>query len=119
MRNVSGTTIEHAILTTPTLKPEPIDVRTQRPALHSGPIVFWRVEGSLADLAAVRSVAYFTWNAQSFAERWTRRGGLAALAVARPGLFLAHKTLRRARASHPPTRSYTRDRLDLLGEEAF
>ena len=27
--------------------------------------VFWRVEGSLADLTAVRPVAYFTWNAHT------------------------------------------------------
>jgi len=118
LRNVSGTTIEHAILTTPTLKPEPADLSARGAIPATGPIVFWRVEGSLADLAAVRSVAYFTWNAQSFAERWTRRGGLAALAVARPGLFLAHKRFA-TRVLHTLLRGVTRDRLDLLGEEYF
>lgn len=80
--------------------------------------MFWRVEGSLADLAAVRSVAYFTWNAQSFAERWTRRGGLAALALARPVLYLSNKRFA-TRMLHTLLRGITRDRLDLLGEEYF
>ena len=48
--------------------------------------VFWRVEGSLADLTAVRPVAYFTWNAHTFAERWARRGGLFLQALFRPAL---------------------------------
>ena len=76
------------------------------------------MEGSLADLAAVRSVAYFTWNSQSFAERWARRGGLAVLALARPALFLIHKRFA-TRVLHTLLRGVTRDRLDLLGEEYF
>jgi len=28
--------------------------------------VFWRAEGSLLELTAVRTVAFFTWNAQTF-----------------------------------------------------
>jgi fatty acyl-CoA reductase len=110
--------IEQAILSTPTLKPEPADLSTRGAKSVPGPVVFWRVEGSLVDLAAVRSVAFFTWNAQSFAERWTRRGGLAALALARPGLFLAHKRFA-TRVLHTLLRGVTRDRLDLLGEEYF
>jgi long-chain acyl-CoA synthetase len=82
------------------------------------PVAFWRVEGSLVDLTAVRPVAYFTWNAQSFAERWTRRGGLAALALARPFLYLANKRFA-TRVLHTLLRGITRDRLDLLGEEYF
>jgi long-chain acyl-CoA synthetase len=81
-------------------------------------VVFWRVEGSLADLAAVRSVAYFTWNSQSFLERWMRRGGLAALALARPLLYLCNKRFA-TRMLHTLLRGITRDRLDLLGEEYF
>ena len=38
------------------------------------PTVYWRVEGSLLDLTVVEPVAFFTWNAQTFAERWWRRG---------------------------------------------
>ena len=36
-------------------------------------LTFWRVEGSLADLGAVRPVAYFTWNSHTYAGRWARR----------------------------------------------
>lgn len=79
---------------------------------------YWRVEGSLLDLSAVRPVAYFTWNSQSFAERWFRRGGLAASAVARPFLYLTNKRFA-TRVLHTLLRGVTRDRLDLLGEEYF
>lgn len=41
---------------------------------HLSNATFWRVEGSLLNLGAVRPVAFFTWNAQSFSERWLRRG---------------------------------------------
>jgi thioester reductase-like protein len=82
------------------------------------PVVFWRVEGSLVDLTAVRPVAYFTWNAQSFAERWTRRGGLAFSALVRPALYLSNKGFA-TRVLHALLRGVTRDRLDLLGEEYF
>ena len=51
--------------------------------------IFWRVEGSLADLTAIRPVAYFTWNAQSFTERWARRGGLFLDALIGPVLYSA------------------------------
>ena len=30
--------------------------------------VYWRVEGSLLELSALRQVGFFTWNARSFAE---------------------------------------------------
>jgi thioester reductase-like protein len=82
------------------------------------PASFWRVEGSLLDLSAVRPVAYFTWNAQSFAERWFRRGGLAASAIARPFLYLGNKRFA-TRVLHTLLRGVTQDRLDLLGEEYF
>ncbi len=79
---------------------------------------FWRVEGSLLELGAVRPVAYFTWNAQSFSERWARRGGVAALALVRPVLYASHRVFA-TRVLHAQLRGITRDRLDLLGEEYF
>jgi Male sterility protein/haloacid dehalogenase-like hydrolase len=80
--------------------------------------VFWRVEGSLADLTAVRPVAYFTWNAHTFAERWARRGGLFLQALFRPALYASHRVLA-TRILHALLRGVSRDRLDLLGEEYF
>ena len=53
--------------------------------------VFWRVEGSLLNLTAVRPVAFFTWNAQSFLGRWARRGTMGVLAVARPFLYASDR----------------------------
>ncbi len=53
--------------------------------------VYWRVEGSLADLTTVRPVAFFTWNAQTFLERWVRRGLVLLMAVLRPFLYAAHR----------------------------
>ncbi|HEX2712976.1 MAG TPA: SDR family oxidoreductase, partial [Candidatus Acidoferrales bacterium] len=91
------------------------------PQAGEGPIAeatFWRVEGSLLDLSAVRPVAYFTWNAQSFAERWARRGGVGLLALVRPLLFAADRIFA-TRALHTLLRGVSRDRLDLLGEEYF
>lgn len=79
---------------------------------------FWRVEGSLLNLGAVRPVAFFTWNAQRFSERWMRRGGLALLALIRPLLY-AFDRIFATRALHTLLRGVSRDRLDLLGEEYF
>ena len=53
--------------------------------------VFWRVEGSLLNLTAVRPVGFFAWNAQSFAQRWVRRGSMAVLALARPFLYITNR----------------------------
>src|SRR5438105_10246137 len=80
--------------------------------------VFWRVEGSLAQLTAVRPVAYFTWNAHTFAERWARRGGLFLQALIRPVLYASNRVLA-TRILHALLRGVSRDRLDLLGEEYF
>jgi thioester reductase-like protein len=80
--------------------------------------VFWRVEGSLADLTAVRPVAHFTWNSQSFTERWARRGGLFLDALFRPALYSTHRVFA-TRVLHALLRGVSRDRLDLLGEEYF
>jgi len=80
--------------------------------------VFWRVEGSLADLTAVRPVAYFTWNAHTFAERWARRGALLLEALVRPVLYATHR-VGATRVLHVLLQGVSRDRLDLLGEEYF
>jgi len=89
---------------------------------HNGSVpakwVFWRVEGSLLNLSAVRPIAFFTWNAQSFAERWLRRMSLAFSAVIRPLLYLADRRMA-TRVLHALLRGISRDRLDLLGEEYF
>ena len=74
--------------------------------------VFWRVEGSLATLTAVRPIAYFTWNAHTFAERWARRGGLFLQALVRPALYASHRVLA-TRILHALLRGVSRDRLDL------
>src|SRR6266851_8636269 len=80
--------------------------------------VYWRVEGSLADLTTVRPVAFFTWNAQTFLERWVRRGLVLVMAILRPFLYAAHRVFA-TRAVHTVLRGISRDRLDLLGEEYF
>jgi long-chain acyl-CoA synthetase len=79
---------------------------------------FWRVEGSLLNFSAVRTVAFFTWNAHSFAERWARRGGLTFLAIAFPFLYAIHRVFA-TRVLYSLLRGVSRDRLDLLGEEYF
>jgi len=80
--------------------------------------VFWRVEGSLLNLTAVRPVGFFAWNAQSFLERWGRRGAMGVLAIARPALYATHRVMA-TRLLHTVLRGVSRDRLDLLGEEFF
>jgi long-chain acyl-CoA synthetase len=82
------------------------------------PATFWRVEGSLLNLTAVRPVAFFTWNAQSFLERWVRRWLMAFLALGRPFFYAANRVFA-TRALHTVLRGVSRDRLDLLGEEYF
>src|ERR1700680_4986570 len=53
----------------------PSNSRSARPRAESGELTYWRVEGSLLEVGALRPVGFFTWNAQSFAERWARRAG--------------------------------------------
>ena len=79
---------------------------------------FWRVEGSLLNLSAVRPVAFFTWNAQRFSDRWMRRSALALSALVRPLLFAVDRVFA-TRFLHTLLRGISRDRLDLLGEEYF
>jgi thioester reductase-like protein len=81
-------------------------------------VSYWRVEGSLFEMSALRSVGFFNWNSQSFLERWVRRGGMLGLALLRPPYYLISRTFA-TRALHSVLRGITRDRLDLLGEEYF
>jgi thioester reductase-like protein len=87
-------------------------------AAGASPVTYWRVEGSLLELGAMRPVGFFTWNSQSFAERWARRAGMAGMALARPFAYFASRTFA-TRFLHTLLRGVSRDRLDLLGEEYF
>jgi thioester reductase-like protein len=88
------------------------------PVTRTGQVSFWRVEGSLLELGAMRPVGFFTWNSQSFAERWARRAGMAGMALARPFAYFASRTFA-TRFLHILLCGVSRDRLDLLGEEYF
>ena len=72
----------------------------------------------MLNLTAVRPVAFFAWNAQSFLGRWARRGAMGVLAMARPFLYATDRVLA-TRLLHTVLRGVSRDRLDLLGEEYF
>lgn len=87
-------------------------------SINDGRFTYWRVEGSLLELGALRPVGFFTWNARSFAERWARRAGMAGMALARPFAYAASRTFA-TRFLHSLLRGVSRDRLDLLGEEYF
>jgi thioester reductase-like protein len=80
--------------------------------------MYWRVEGSLLDLTTVQPVAFFTWNSQTFLERWVRRGLVLLMAVLRPFLYAANRVYA-TRVVNTVLRGVSRDRLDLLGEEYF
>jgi thioester reductase-like protein len=92
--------------------------RARERSATAGDVTYWRVEGSLLELGALRPVGFFTWNAQSFSERWARRAGMAAMAAARPFAYAASRTFA-TRLLHTLLRGTSRDRLDLLGEEYF
>src|SRR5215472_8646078 len=99
--------------------PSPASNSIKVPAQGSaGPVTYWRVEGSLLELGALRPVGFFTWNSQSFAERWARRAGMAGMALTRPFAYAASRTFA-TRFLHTLLRGVSRDRLDLLGEEYF
>jgi thioester reductase-like protein len=87
-------------------------------SVAAGGVTYWRVEGSLLELGALRPVGFFTWNSRSFSERWARRAGMAAMALARPFAYAASRTFA-TRLLHTLLRGTTQDRLDLLGEEYF
>src|SRR6266481_1122480 len=88
------------------------------PPTGIGKVSYWRVEGSLLELGALRPVGFFTCNSQSFAERWARRAGMAGMALTRPFAYFASRTFA-TRFLHTLLRGVSRDRLDLLGEEYF
>src|SRR5208283_3374084 len=81
-------------------------------------VSYWRVEGSLFEISALRSVGFFNWNSQSFLDRWIRRGAMIAMTLLRPLAYLSSRTFA-TRFMHTVLRGITRDRLDLLGEEYF
>jgi phosphoserine phosphatase len=85
---------------------------------ESRSVTYWRVDGSLLEVGAMRLVGFFTWNAQSFSERWLRRLGMAAMAASRPFAYAASRTFA-TRLLHTLLRGVSQDRLDLLGEEYF
>ena len=87
-------------------------------AVASRAVTYWRVEGSLLELGALRPVLFFTWNSRSYAERWARRAGMAGMALVRPFMYAANRTFA-TRFLHTLLRGVSRDRLDLLGEEYF
>ena len=72
----------------------------------------------MLDLTVVEPVAFFTWNAQTFAERFRRRGLIFLMALLRPFLYSTNRKFA-TRVVHSVLRGVTRDRLDLLGEEYF
>ncbi len=80
--------------------------------------MYWRVEGSLLELTTVRPVAFFTWNAQTFTERWMRRGAVLVMAVLRTFLYALNRSFA-TRVVYSVLRGISRDRLDLLGDEYF
>src|ERR1700719_1090570 len=84
----------------------------------ASPATYWRVEGSLLEVGAMRAVGFFTWNSQSFSERWARRLGMAGMALSRPLAYAASRTFA-TRLLHTLLRGVSQDRLDLLGEEYF
>ncbi len=81
-------------------------------------VIYWRVEGALFEISALRSVGFFNWNSQSFLQRWVRRTGMGVITLLRPPAYFASRTFA-TRFLHSALRGITRDRLDLLGEEYF
>ncbi|HEY1469170.1 MAG TPA: SDR family oxidoreductase [Candidatus Acidoferrum sp.] len=81
-------------------------------------VTYWRIEGSLLEISALRSLGFFNWNSQSFLERWVRRAAMLGNGLLRPLAYLASRTFA-TRFMHTVLRGITRDRLDLLGEEYF
>ena len=72
----------------------------------------------MLEVGAMRPIGFFTWNAQSFSERWARRLGMAGMALSRPFVYAASRTFA-TRFLHTLLRGVSQDRLDLLGEEYF
>jgi long-chain acyl-CoA synthetase len=98
--------------------PAPISNPSRGEAGRVPGVTYWRVEGSLLEISALRSVGFFNWNSQNFLQRWVRRAGMTGLTLLRPPAYLASRTFA-TRLLHSALRGITRDRLDLLGEEYF
>src|SRR6516164_10721476 len=98
--------------------PEALSNLNGRAQQRAPGVTYWRVEGSLLEISALRSVGFFNWNSQSFLERWVRRGGMLGVALLRPLMYLVSRTFA-TRFLHGVLRGITKDRLDLLGEEYF
>src|SRR5260221_10244643 len=81
-------------------------------------VTYWRVEGSLLEVGAMRLVGFFTWNTQSFSERWARRLGMAAMALSRAFGYAASRNFA-TRLLHTLLRGDSQVRLRLLGVEHF
>ena len=94
------------------------NAKAPREGSAASPVAYWRVEGSLLELGAMRAVGFFTWNSQSFSERWARRLGMTGMALTRPFAYAASRTFA-TRLLHTLLRGVSQDRLDLLGEEYF
>src|ERR1700716_166921 len=62
---------------------EALGSSASHPADSAKSVTYWRVEGSLLELGALRPVLFFTWNSRSYAERWARRAGMAGMALVR------------------------------------
>jgi len=96
----------------------PTSKSNQPNAVPAEALIYWRVEGSLLELSAIRQVGFFIWNTQSYAERWRRRAGMLLKILLWPLSYLAGRTFA-ARLLYTLLRGVSRDRLDLLGEEYF
>jgi long-chain acyl-CoA synthetase len=79
---------------------------------------FWWIDRRLLAFSPVRTVAFLTWNAQSFSGRWTRRTGMALISLLLPLVSLFSRAFA-LRILYACLRGFSRDRLDLLGEEYF
>jgi thioester reductase-like protein len=99
---------------------DPIDLKPQPapPSLGAKNFTYWRIEGSLLEVGAMRPVGFFLWNSQSFSERWARRAGMALVALLRPFAYAGSRRFA-TRLLHSLLRGVSRDRLELLGEEYF
>jgi thioester reductase-like protein len=98
--------------------PESNSILRHQPTRDSREVTYWRIEGSLLELSALRPVGFFNWNSQSFSDRWARRAGMLVMALLRPFSYGTSRTFA-TRFLHTVLRGITRDRLDLLGEEYF
>jgi len=79
---------------------------------------FWWIDGDLLAFSPVRAVAFLTWNAQSFSGRWTRRTGMALITLLLPLVSIFSRAFA-LRILYACLRGFSKDRLDLLGEEYF